>query len=221
MLPGDSITAQSTARGRVFDSSGTVPLEGVSVMSSSGRGTSTASNGYYELPVRDTDFIWFSYLGKETAKYPAAYVLAFSEFTISIQISVPLLQEVKIRTPDYRYDSVMNRFNYARIFSYQRPSLRSIVRSISITGISIDIDELIKAFQVKKIHARLSFQHRLIEEEKNKFIDRRFNRHLVKQLTGLEGEELNQFMIRNRPAYDFVLSSSDYELRKYIKNCNR
>jgi hypothetical protein len=63
----------------------------------------------------------------------------------------------------------------------------------------------------------LAFQKQLLEEEEIHFIDHRFSRVLIIKLTGLRGEELNQFIERYRPEADFVRFATDYELQEYIK----
>ena len=61
------------------------------------------------------------------------------------------------------------------------------------------------------------FQERLLQQEKDKFIDHRFNKALVRRLTNLEGDELNRFMVLYRPEYEFTLYSNDYDFQLYIK----
>jgi hypothetical protein len=89
--------------------------------------------------------------------------------------------------------------------------------SIGPTGAGIDIQELIRLFQFRKNKATLKFQQRLLEQEREKFIDHRFNKGLVRQLTALEGAELDVFMQRYRPIYEFAVSASDYDFGLFIK----
>ena len=63
----------------------------------------------------------------------------------------------------------------------------------------------------------LKFQERLLEQERDKSVDHRFNKGLVRRLTGLDGEELNQFMQRFRPSFEFANRSSEYDFQFYIK----
>ena len=62
-----------------------------------------------------------------------------------------------------------------------------------------------------------AFRDRLMEEEKEKFIEHRFNRALVIRLTQLRGAELDTFMIRYKPDLIFIESATDYELQSHIK----
>ena len=62
----------------------------------------------------------------------------------------------------------------------------------------------------------MSFKQRLLQEEKDKFIDRRFNKLVVRRLTSLEGNKLDSFMLICRPQYEFALYASDYDFQEYI-----
>ena len=64
------------------------------------------------------------------------------------------------------------------------------------------------------------FQDRLLQQEKDKFIDHRFNKALVRRLTNLDGDELERFMAVYRPDYEFTLYSSDYDFQLYIKEAH-
>jgi hypothetical protein len=214
-----TIYSQVKITGKVYDSTGVFPMEAVSVLGGQGRGTVTDQKGYYEITLDRSDSIWFCYLGKPTRKFPVAEIELEMGFNISLRTGIPVLKEVTLQPANYKLDSIRNRADYAKGFNYKKPTFSSIVTSISITGITVDLDELIKAFGKKKIKRSLSFRERLIEQEHDKFIDHRFTALLVRTLTGLEGTELRWFMDTCRPDYSFVSIASDYELRKYIKDC--
>jgi hypothetical protein len=211
------IYGQYHINGRVLDSIGLHPIESVSVLSSNGHGTLTDSNGRYQLEISDGDSIWFSYLGKETVKYPARYVIPLEEFDIALSVNIPILKEVRVRSRDYKYDSIENRQTYASVFNYRKPTFHSVVTSISPLGITINIDELIRSFGKKKIRRQLNFQQRLLNEERNKFIDHRFTRLLVHRITGATAPAIETFMVKYRPGYLFTLTSSDYDFFNYIR----
>ena len=194
------------------------PLQAVSVICSSGKGTITDSAGHYTLIVTEKDSIWFSYLGKETNKFVIGEIPDLNDFNISLRININVLKEVKIKPADYMFDSIQNRMEYAKVFNYKKPSFGSVVEAISITDIVIDLDELIRVFQYRKKNMMLGFQSRLLEEEQQKFILHRFTKPLVSEITGLKDETLDSFMLKYRPSYSFVVGASDYALRKYIKD---
>ena len=203
-----------TIRGMVYDSSRNYPLEAVSVLSTSGRGTSTNSDGFYQITVTEKDSIWFSYLNKHTMKFPVLKIVNPMGFDISLMVNVPTLKEVKIRPKNYKQDSIQNRADYAKIFNYQKPKLRP---SVTSNGVGFDLDEIINMFRFRRNRSMASFQRRLLLDEEDKYIDHRFNKALVRRLTLLDGAALDSFMFMFRPSYTFTKMSGDYEFQYYIK----
>ena len=212
-----SLQAQSfLIKGVVYDSSRNYPLEAVSVLSSAGGGTVTNAEGYYEIRVTDRDSIWFSYLNKPTVKFPVVKITNPFQFDISLQVSVPVLREVKVFPRNYKLDSIRNRQEYAKVFNYQRPGLKIVTPQYG-AGVGLDLDELINVFRFRRNKSMLGFQQRLLLEEQEKFVDYRFNKALVRRLTLLESPELERFMQTFRPSYLFTKMAGDYEFRLYIK----
>lgn len=203
-------------RGIVYDSTKTYPIIAVSVLTSSGKGTSTDIYGRYEIEVIETDSVWFSYLGKPTIKYPVAKIADNSHFDIAIHVNVPVLKEVIVRPRNYKLDSLQNRADYAEAFNWKKPKLRANATS---SGVGFDLDEIIRMFQFRKNKSAASFRNRLLNEEREKFIDHRFSKALVLRLTGLMGAERDSFMLRCRPSYEFCLYTTEYDFQLYIKQC--
>jgi hypothetical protein len=209
-------SAQIRVQGTIFDSSRTYPLEAVSVMTSDGKGTVTDQNGFYKIDVKDADTIWFSYQGKPTIRFPVKKISYPMQFDLALKIPVTVMPEVKIRPRNYRQDSLQNRIDYAKAFNYQKVSVGSMT-SIGPGGAGIDLNELIRLFQFRKNKSMLLFQARVVQQEKDAFIDQRFNRSLVRRLTGLTGESLEVFMQLYRPTYEFTKYTSDYDFQLYIR----
>lgn len=210
--------AQYKVKGTVYDSSHVYPLQSVSVLATNGKGTATSSDGSYVIDVGEKDSIWFSYLGKPTVKFPVLKIQDVTQFDISLQVNITLLKEVTVRPRDYKFDSLQNRKDYAKVFNFQKPNLGTMT-SIGPNGAGIDVDELIRAFQFRKNRNMQKFQERLVLQEQDKFIDHRFNKGLVRRLTNLDGEQLDKFMVLYRPTYEFTLYSSDYDFQYFIKEC--
>lgn len=205
----------------MYDSTRNYPLEAVSVLSTSGRGTATNSEGAYEIEVSERDSIWFSYLGKATIKFPVMKISNTLAFDISLLVNIPTLKEVKVRPRNYKLDSIQNRQDYAKIFGYRKPGLRAVTPQTEYGGaVGFDLVEIINLFRTKRNRSMQSFQQRLLQEERDKFVDHRFNKALVRRLTALTGNELDSFMKVFRPSYDFTQLSSDYDFQLYIKICH-
>ena len=200
----------------VYDSSRNYPLEAVSVLSTSGKGTITNNEGYYEIEVTEQDSIWFSYLNKPTKKFPVLKIYSPLSFDISLQVNVPTLKEVKIRPRNYRQDSIQNRIDYAKIFNYEKPKLKTVAPQFGV-GMGFNLEEIINMFRFKRNRSLASFQRRLLLDEQDKFIDYRFNKAVVRRLTMLTGTELDSFMRLYRPSHTFTKLAGDYEFQYYIK----
>ncbi len=207
---------QYKIKGTVYDSSRSYPLQSVSVLSTSGMGTSTNAEGYYEIEVNDKDSIWFSYLGKPTLKFPVQKIFNPFEFDISLQVNIPVLREVTVRPRSYRLDSMQNRQDYAKIFDYKKPGLKTVTPQYG-AGAGFDLNEIISIFRFRRNRSTLAFQERLLQEERDKYIDFRFNKALVRRLTMMTGDELDSFMRVYRPSYEFIQAVTDYDFQLFIK----
>jgi hypothetical protein len=206
-------------RGTVYDSTRTYPVISVSVLTSSGRGTVTDIYGNYEIDVIETDSVWFSYLNKPTIKYPVKKIVDASRFDIAIHINVPVLKEVIVKPRNYKMDSLQNRIDYAKAFDWQKPRLKANVSGDMGAAVGFDINEIIRMFQFRKNKSNEAFRERLLAEEREKFIDHRFNKALVLRLTGLIGDERDSFMQYCRPTYEYCLYTTDYDFQFFIKKC--
>ena len=217
-----SLYSQVNVSGTVYDITKKTPVEAVSVISTGGVGTTTDALGRYTINVRETDSIYFSYQNRPTPKYPITVIGNLAAFDISIMIRIAVLPTVFVKPRSYILDSLQNRHDYSKIFGYQKPGLKS---SMSTTpggiGAGLDLGELIGMFNFKKIRRTLSFQNRLLEEEQDKYINHRFSKSLVRELTGLESPGLETFMKMYRPPYEVVLMLNELELGKYIQDTHK
>lgn len=201
--------------GTVYDRSRYFAMPGVSVMGTSGQGTMTDSAGQYHIRVYPKDSIYFSYLGKATVKFPVKSIATNYPMDISLAVTIDSLPLVVVRPKAYRYDSLENRDEYRKVFDYEPQGL--VGPSNSGMGVGVNLDML---FGARRNRQMLSLQRRLIEEEQDKYVDYRFNRVLVRKITGLQGTALDAFMRMYRPTYDFIRNcENDYEFYKYIKDC--
>ncbi|MCG2612874.1 carboxypeptidase-like regulatory domain-containing protein [Terrimonas sp. NA20] len=215
------VSAQYKIRGTVYDSTKTYAVPSVSVLSTSGKGAVTNSNGDYEIEVNERDSIWFSYLNKPTVKFPVLKITSPHAFDISIQLSITVMKEVKIRQRNYRQDSIQNREDYAKVFNYEKPGLKIGSRP-AYTGTPVaagfDLESIIEIFNFKKKRQMASFQRRLIQQEQDRYVDHRFSKALVRRLTGLDSSGIVKFMNLYRPPYEFTVMLGEYDFQKYIKD---
>lgn len=207
-----------TISGTVYDITKKTPIESVSVLSTSGKGTVTDSLGHYSLTVNERDSIYFSFLNKPTPKYAVSTIANPGAFDISIMKKVQQLPGVFVKQRNYRFDSLQNRTEYEKIFNYQKPGISTSMNSNpgGMASVGVDLDELINMFKFKKNKRMLSFQRRLVNEEQEKYISHRFNKGLVKRLTGLNPPEIDSFMAEFRPTLDMTMQFNDLEFGQFI-----
>ncbi len=216
------LAAQSvTVSGTVYDQTARRPLEAVAVFSTSGRGTITDSLGNYTLTVPRKDSIWFSLIGKSTMKYLVDTIFNTGSFNVMIHVYATQLPEVKVRNNYYKLDSVQNRLDNAKAFNFRKPSLRL---STSAPGynpggvtVGFDLTEIINMFRTKRNRGMENLQKRLVQQEQDKYIDRRFSKLFVRKLTKLQSPDLESFMALYRPQYDLLQLMNELELGYYIQ----
>lgn len=215
ILAGQRVVGQTVIKGTVFDRTQLFAMPGVSVLSTSGAGTMTDSTGHYSIRLVRGDSIYFSYLGKSTQKFPVRRINSMYTFDMSLGVTVDSLPLVVVRPRAYRYDSAANREEYRRVFDFQPPDY--LGSSTEGLGVGLNLDAI---FGAKHTRQMLALQSRLMEQERDKYVDYRFNKTLVRKITGLPSPALDTFMREYRPSYEFIRRcENDYEFYKYIKDC--
>jgi hypothetical protein len=206
--------AQVVVKGTVYDKQARYGVRDVSVVSTSGIGTATDTLGHYSIKVPGNDSIYFSYLGKTTVKFPVKQLPPDQPLDISLPVSVDLLPSVTVYKPSYRADSIANREEYRKVFDYDEGQYFNSPGGGFGMGISFDL-----LFNARKIRRLEHFKARLEQEERDKYVDHRFNKALVKRITNLTPPMLDSFMVEYRPTYETLQSfETDYEYYKYIKD---
>ena len=222
-LLATSAKGQFTISGTVYDSSKIVPVRDVVVKSSGGTMATTDSTGHYNIIASDKDSLTFIYLNKPTARFAVKQIENIGSFDISLHIRVNekfrTLKEVRVFSNSFKQDSIANREQYAKIFNYQKPGIKTTTSDYSGAA-GMDLDEFINIFRFKRNKQLKYMQNRLVEQEQEKYINYRFNKTLVKLITRLEGKNLDTFMVLYRPDFDFTHNSSTVIFYQYILNAS-
>ncbi|HVM87040.1 MAG TPA: hypothetical protein VMT76_02555 [Puia sp.] len=222
LLCDNLMQAQVLIKGTVYDRTQTIAMRGVTVMDTSGTGTITDSSGHYAIRLPGKDSIFFSYLNKATLKFPVSEIPDPRQFDMSIDVAVDSLPSVSVMSRSYGLDSIENRREYQKIFNYGGAEyLNGIKPNKRGAGVGLDLD-MDMFFNGKKERRLIAFQQRLEDEEKQKYIDHRFTKNVVKKVTGLEPPLLDSFMRDYRPTYEFLKTfNTDWEYYKYILDASK
>jgi hypothetical protein len=216
-----SVRAQMhTISGIVYDISGRMPIEAVTVTSKFSR-TQTDSLGRYLITIQAKDSLTFSLFGKSTQKFGLDQIEDQRNFNIMIHVTGFDLPEVRVRNSYYRYDSIQNRMDYAKYFNYEPPGLKlSNQQNFFGNGgvtIGFDVNEIINMFRFKRNRNLQFLQNRLIYQEQEKYINYRFTKRFVQKLTKLDGPRLDVFMEYCKPSYPTLALLNDLELGYFIQ----
>ena len=216
----ERVTAQFTINGTVFDSARRHYVENVLVQTTGGQFTTTDSMGNYKIQVTQKDSIVFTYLNKPTQKFPVKDISPNGPFDVSLGVPVKdgyrTLKEVVIIAKSYRQDSMENRKDYADIYNFRKPTIRTSISPGGVAG--ADVDEIINMFRFKRNRHLKAFQARLEQQEQDSYIRYRFNKNFVRRITHLQGAELDSFMARYQPTYEFASTADDVTFNRYVLN---
>ncbi len=220
LLISPGLQAQLTVSGTVFDSSKINYVEDVRVVSTGGLFAITDSMGRYSILTSEHDSLFFFYNNKPTQKFPVKTITDHAHFDISLRINVKsryhVLKEVIVRTKSYKEDSLENRRTYADIYDYRKPGLSSTISPTGVAG--ADLNELINVFRFKRNKQLKAFQNRLEAQDQEKYVNYRFNKLIVRRITGLQSPLLDTFLVWYRPGYEFTRNSDELVFNQYILN---
>lgn len=155
-------------------------------------------------------------------KYAVDTISNRSSFDVMIHLRATELPEVKVRNRYYKFDSIQNRRDYAKVFDFKKPTLRlSNNPGYNPGGLTVgfDLDEIINMFRTKRNRSILNLQKRLLDQEQEAYVNHRFSKQFVRKITKLNSPELDSFMVRYRPDYEVVMLLNELELGYYVQQC--
>src|SRR5579863_5325312 len=202
--------------GTVYDNSQKYTMAGVTVLTTSGLGTSTDSTGQYRIRMGLDDSIYFSYLGKTTLRFPAKEINPSQPFDMALAVSIDSLPAAFVRGSNYFLDSLSTRKEYAKIFNYGMPYFNGVkTTGRGGMGVGLNMDLFFNGAENRRMDA---FRDRLVWQENENYIDHHFTRPMVRHVTGLESPALDTFMALYRPTREFIQScETEYQYYHYIR----
>lgn len=197
----------SSVQGLIMERSGASRIAGVYVLNKK-TGFSTYSNelGLFRITASVGDTLSISKSGYSELILP---LLELSDKVLMLQ-AVINLSEVKVlgQTKKQEMDEVRNQYRKKGSYYAGKPPLLSyFFRPLTA------LYELIGKTPAQARRFNAYYLKELQESE----VDRRFNPGAVKNVTGLEGNDLSNFMILYRPEYQNMAKFDEYAMINYIK----
>ncbi len=205
--------AQDQVEGIVFDKDTKQRVARVLVSNiSSGANFYNNSRGEFIVPVNNGDRLVFqkdNYFS-DTLTYNGENVLLVHLKRTAIYIDPVTV--VARKTPE----EILNqrRIDYNKAYRLADPGS---LLSVGQNGAGLSINAVYNYFSREGKNARRLTKYFQQEYEDN-IINLRFSKELVRNVTGLEGEPLDNFIIRYKPSYTFVMQANHYDMVNYIKS---
>jgi len=170
--------------------------------------------GNYRVLARQGDTILLSSAGYKADTVIVTETMLFSGFDILMAPNVVELPTVEVDDMSkYEADSVQRRKDYSFILDRIHPvKLVNEKRSGDAPGLNFSP----VGYFSKNEKENRKLKKRLQEEDENAYIDAKFPRSRVALLTRLQGDSLQQFMLRYRPGYKFCRKAASQDILQYI-----
>lgn len=216
LLPGTALSQQRLT-GKIRRQNSDEILAGVTVSNRAlGQHNISDMGGNYRIPARPGDTLIVSSAGYLTDTVIVGPDMLSAEYTVYLQEKVVALPAVKVtETKSYQLDSLERHEEYAWLLDKKHPvKLWNEKRPGDGPGLSFSPIGYYSRGEVRKRRLK----RRLKQEEEDYYVDYRFPRTKVAQLTGLRGDSLQMFMTRFRPPYKWCRTANTMDILLYIND---
>lgn len=225
---GNHLNAQETyVEGFITD--GQIPLHGAHIQNiSKEKLTTSAPNGFFTIPAQVGDSIAISYVGYEDTVLITDLVMLTTKPNIQLEKSKIVLDEVVITPfPDY--------WDFKQLILDTEPPADTVIKYdlpvVSLNHFYDPRSEPIAPSQSNGATVRIGFdltgltkkgkeKKKLIEKRKEKELwekaHQKFNRDWVSQITGLDGNELTDFIDYCHFTPEYIIETPHYELHHKV-----
>lgn len=207
---------QQQLQGHVYGKD-SLALASVSIQNkSTGYGTISSPSGYFELTAHNGDTLLLSAVGYVSMLRIVTKDHLRGQMRLYLKQQVFELNTFQIEQRNHKKDSLAIREEYDRIFNYRLPKVGEVI-AIMPVGIAVNINQLYKLLSFKKNRDKFRFKDRLIQHEREAYVDHRYTPEVVERWTGLRGDSLAEFIRLYRPSYQFLANAPEYDLLYFIK----
>jgi hypothetical protein len=191
--------------------------------------TSTSIEGKFSLyNIRFADTLRVTCVGYVPYTYT---VYNIHTDTIYIEPVLIQLEDVNVRSRNYKADSLDMRREFGKEFNYQKPSANDLLKNNIPSAAFVDhgsgtnggtpigglnLLSIASLFGRNKTSAA-KLQKQLQDDEEANYVDHKFSKSKVEVITHMQGDSLKDFMDIYRPTITRLKQMTDYELLIYIK----
>lgn len=205
---------QVRVSGMIAESDNRTGMPGVTIINKVSRmGTVSNESGRFAIDAMPGDTLEFSILGYYKKNINVPTTSMFINVYLTRQV-IGLSEVHVIGKGDHTRDSLATREEYGKYFNYHKPGAVDVLKTLPSNPITALTYLVPSKTRKRKEH----FQEQLVYWEKEKYIDNRYSPELVERMTKLSGDELDSFMLRYRPGYQFLQDATDYDLMLFIKD---
>lgn len=198
-------------------SSNGIPLSGATIRNAIIRKITLSDiEGNFQIQGRKGDSLIISYIGygNDTIKLNTEVTLSIFLQNINLRLGEVSIKGKQL-APLERF--MRNQEEYRQIYRIGNNSqLFNAGGNFRNIGVGISIDALYSTFSKQGRNAR-RLQKVLLADYYDRLVDVQFNKNLVNKITGYTGQQLEDFMMTNRPSYEFVLTATEYDIITFIK----
>ncbi|MDP4216231.1 MAG: hypothetical protein Q8927_08515 [Bacteroidota bacterium] len=172
--------------------------------------------GNYRIPAAAGDTILFTSAGYLPDTIVASAYMFLEDFLVPLRPRIMALPAVLVdEASNYQIDSIKRREEYASLLNKRHPiTLMNEKRPKDGPGFSFSPFGYFSSTEVRKRRLK----KRLRREEEDYYVDYKFPRARVAQLTQLRGDSLQIFMVLYRPSYKFCRSANSEDMFLYIND---
>ncbi len=216
LFGGLTADAQQFLTGKVYVKGSSDTLISVSIHNiTQQRYDLSDEDGSYKIQAVPGDHIAFSSVGHKADTITVTASILTASYPVYLEIKPQTLIEARVQYTNYQLDSMDRRKEYSWV--YDHGNTPRVDRTRSGDGVGVDMNIFRNASSPAKERERL--QKRLQREEQEYYIDFRYNKEYVAQITRLHGDSLKTFMKKYRPSYEYCRKAATVDILVYINDC--
>lgn len=216
VIQGLGAAAQQEFGGKIFKQGSNEVLHSVSIENRSRHHYNLSDQGgNFRIQAAAGDTLFFSSAGYQSDTLVLRADMFTGEYRVYLEPKVVALPSFRVGgLSNYQLDSMERRRDYDWVYSRSGNS-PLINNKRQGDGVGMSMNLRTKSTQDRQIE---KLKKRLVQEEEDYYIDSRFTREYVSRLTHLQGDSLQQFMVKYRPPYQFCRLATNTDILLWIND---